>query len=183
MTLSRVIECHIVTSYLLAVVAFSHDLVWGWVVTLEVVSEVFWILMLLLVYEKLLQSSLFGRAVVGAAGLSLNTSSIMSWPVDVVTRLHERLLRQRFFRSSGVSGAAGLSFNTSSLGRWILLLVYMRGFSRRSLLCLCFLYHTMMEEYTVEQSDRMETLHGGEVSSTVGNAASAARASLVLPIL
>jgi callose synthase len=43
MALSRVIEWHIVTFYLLAVLAFSHDLVWGWVVTLEVASGVFWI--------------------------------------------------------------------------------------------------------------------------------------------
>lgn len=43
MALSRIVEWHIVTFYLLAVVAFSHDLVWGWVYTLEVASGVFWL--------------------------------------------------------------------------------------------------------------------------------------------
>jgi callose synthase len=43
MALSRIVEWHIVTFYLLSVLAFSHDLVWGWVYTLEVASGVFWI--------------------------------------------------------------------------------------------------------------------------------------------
>lgn len=43
MALSRIVEWHIVTFYLLAVLAFSHDLVWGWVYSLKVASGVFWI--------------------------------------------------------------------------------------------------------------------------------------------
>jgi len=43
MAMSRIVEWHIVTFYLLAVLAFSHDLVWGWVYTLEVASGVFWL--------------------------------------------------------------------------------------------------------------------------------------------
>eukprot|EP00804_Cyclotella_cryptica_P006003 CCRYP_000253-RC/>CCRYP_000253-RC protein AED:0.05 eAED:0.05 QI:240/1/1/1/1/1/9/998/2010 len=43
MALSRIVEWHIVTFYLLSVLAFSHDLVWGWVYTLEVASGVFWL--------------------------------------------------------------------------------------------------------------------------------------------
>lgn len=39
----RVLEWHIVTFYLLAVVAFSRELVWGVVYTIEVASGVFWI--------------------------------------------------------------------------------------------------------------------------------------------
>ena len=41
MAMSRIVEWHIVTFYLLAVVAFSRDLVWGWVYTLQVASGVF----------------------------------------------------------------------------------------------------------------------------------------------
>lgn len=36
MAMSRIVEWHIVTFYLLSVLAFSHDLVWGWVYTLKV---------------------------------------------------------------------------------------------------------------------------------------------------
>mmetsp|Transcript_9615 Transcript_9615/g.21673 ORF Transcript_9615/g.21673 Transcript_9615/m.21673 type:complete len:2178 (+) Transcript_9615:367-6900(+) len=43
MALSRIVEWHIVTFYLLSVLAFSHDLVWGWVYTLQVASGVFWL--------------------------------------------------------------------------------------------------------------------------------------------
>jgi len=43
MAMSRIVEWHIVTFYLLSVMAFSHDLVWGWVYTLEVASGVFWL--------------------------------------------------------------------------------------------------------------------------------------------
>eukprot|EP00562_Extubocellulus_spinifer_P006927 CAMPEP_0178517366 /NCGR_PEP_ID=MMETSP0696-20121128/25651_1 /TAXON_ID=265572 /ORGANISM="Extubocellulus spinifer, Strain CCMP396" /LENGTH=2108 /DNA_ID=CAMNT_0020147789 /DNA_START=313 /DNA_END=6639 /DNA_ORIENTATION=+ len=39
----RILEWHIVTFYLLAVVAFSRELVWGVVYTVEVASGVFWI--------------------------------------------------------------------------------------------------------------------------------------------
>ena len=55
MAMSRIIEWHIVTFYLLAVVAFSHDLVWGWVVTLEVASGVFWIFNALSIIWALLE--------------------------------------------------------------------------------------------------------------------------------
>jgi len=43
MALSRILEWHIITFYLLGVIAFSRDLVWGWVYTLQVASGVFWI--------------------------------------------------------------------------------------------------------------------------------------------
>jgi callose synthase len=39
----RILEWHLVTFYLLSVVAFSRELVWGWVYTLQVASGVFWI--------------------------------------------------------------------------------------------------------------------------------------------
>ena len=41
--LFRIVEWHIVTFYLLAVIAFSNELVWGWVYTIQVASGVFWI--------------------------------------------------------------------------------------------------------------------------------------------
>jgi callose synthase len=44
LALSRIIEWHIVTFYLLGVTAFSHELVWGWVYSLQVASAVFWLL-------------------------------------------------------------------------------------------------------------------------------------------
>ena len=43
LALNRIFEWHIVTFYLLAVVAFSRELVWGWVYSLQVASGVFWI--------------------------------------------------------------------------------------------------------------------------------------------
>ena len=43
LALSRIFEWHIVTFYLLAVVAFSRELVWGWVYSLQIASGVFWI--------------------------------------------------------------------------------------------------------------------------------------------
>lgn len=39
----RILEWHLITFYLLSVVAFSTELVWGWVYTLQVASGVFWI--------------------------------------------------------------------------------------------------------------------------------------------
>ncbi len=39
----RILEWHLVTFYLLSVIAFSRELVWGWVYTLQVASGVFWI--------------------------------------------------------------------------------------------------------------------------------------------
>ena len=39
----RILEWHLVSFYLLAVIAFSRELVWGWVYTLQVASGVFWI--------------------------------------------------------------------------------------------------------------------------------------------
>ena len=39
--MTRIIEWNVVTFYLLAVVAFSHHLVWGWVYSLQVGSGVF----------------------------------------------------------------------------------------------------------------------------------------------
>lgn len=43
LALNRILEWHIVTFYLLGVVAFSRELVWGWVFSLQVASAVFWI--------------------------------------------------------------------------------------------------------------------------------------------
>lgn len=43
MALNRIIEWHVVTFYLLSVIAFSRELVWGWVFSLQVASGVFWI--------------------------------------------------------------------------------------------------------------------------------------------
>lgn len=43
LALNRILEWHIVTFYLLAVIAFSRELVWGWVFSLQVGSGVFWI--------------------------------------------------------------------------------------------------------------------------------------------
>jgi callose synthase len=43
LALNRILEWHIVTFYLLAVTAFSRELVWGWVYSLQVASGVFWI--------------------------------------------------------------------------------------------------------------------------------------------
>lgn len=43
MALSRIIEWHIITFYLLGTVAFARELVWGWVYFLQVASAVFWL--------------------------------------------------------------------------------------------------------------------------------------------
>ena len=43
LALNRILEWHIVTFYLLGVIAFARDLVWGWVYSLQVASAVFWI--------------------------------------------------------------------------------------------------------------------------------------------
>lgn len=55
MALNRIIEWHIVTFYLLSVLAFSHDMVWGWVFTLQVASGVFWIFNSLAICWELLE--------------------------------------------------------------------------------------------------------------------------------
>ncbi|KAL7541715.1 hypothetical protein ACHAXR_012973, partial [Thalassiosira sp. AJA248-18] len=55
MAMSRIIEWHLVTFYLLSVLAFSHDLVWGWVYTLQVASGVFWLFNLLAITWGLLE--------------------------------------------------------------------------------------------------------------------------------
>lgn len=47
LALNRILEWHIVTFFLLAVVAFSRELVWGWVYSLQVASGIFWIFNLL----------------------------------------------------------------------------------------------------------------------------------------
>eukprot|EP00567_Pseudictyota_dubia_P000459 CAMPEP_0197467590 /NCGR_PEP_ID=MMETSP1175-20131217/65644_1 /TAXON_ID=1003142 /ORGANISM="Triceratium dubium, Strain CCMP147" /LENGTH=2205 /DNA_ID=CAMNT_0043003667 /DNA_START=287 /DNA_END=6905 /DNA_ORIENTATION=+ len=43
LALFRIIEWHIVTFYLLAVIAFARELIWGWVYSLHVASGVFWV--------------------------------------------------------------------------------------------------------------------------------------------
>jgi len=44
LALSRIVEWHIATFYLLVVTAFARELVWGWVYFLQVASGVFWVL-------------------------------------------------------------------------------------------------------------------------------------------
>uniref|UniRef100_A0A7S1ZKM7 1,3-beta-glucan synthase n=1 Tax=Ditylum brightwellii TaxID=49249 RepID=A0A7S1ZKM7_9STRA len=51
----RILEWHIVTFYLLAVIAFSRQLVWGWVFSLEVASGVFWVFNSLHLLRELLE--------------------------------------------------------------------------------------------------------------------------------
>lgn len=55
LALNRIIEWHIVTFYLLAVVAFSRELVWGWVYSLQVGSGCFWIFNALHLFWALLE--------------------------------------------------------------------------------------------------------------------------------
>jgi callose synthase len=43
LALNRLLEWHIVTFYLLGVIAFSRELIWGWVYSLQLASGVFWI--------------------------------------------------------------------------------------------------------------------------------------------
>jgi len=43
LALSRIVEWHIVTFYVLGVIAFARELVWGWVYSLQVASAVFWL--------------------------------------------------------------------------------------------------------------------------------------------
>ena len=42
LALSRIVEWHIVTFYVLGVIAFSRELVWGWVYSLQAASAAFW---------------------------------------------------------------------------------------------------------------------------------------------
>lgn len=44
MALNRIVEWHIVTFFILAVIAFSRSLVWGWVFTVQALSGAFWVL-------------------------------------------------------------------------------------------------------------------------------------------
>mmetsp|Transcript_21042 Transcript_21042/g.51779 ORF Transcript_21042/g.51779 Transcript_21042/m.51779 type:complete len:2128 (-) Transcript_21042:168-6551(-) len=55
LALSRIFEWHIVTFYLLAVVAFSRELVWGWVYSMQIASGVFWIFNVLHLFWALLE--------------------------------------------------------------------------------------------------------------------------------
>lgn len=55
LALNRILEWHIVTFYLLAVIAFARELVWGWVYSLQVASGVFWIFNLLRLFWALLE--------------------------------------------------------------------------------------------------------------------------------
>jgi len=55
LALSRIFEWHIVTFYLLAVVAFSRELVWGWVYSLQIASGVFWIFNVLHLFWAILE--------------------------------------------------------------------------------------------------------------------------------
>jgi len=55
MALNRIIEWHIVTFFLLSVVAFSRELVWGWVYSVQLASGVFWIFNFLFLVWQLLE--------------------------------------------------------------------------------------------------------------------------------
>ncbi|KAG7363584.1 1,3-beta-glucan synthase component-domain containing protein [Nitzschia inconspicua] len=55
LALNRILEWHIVTFYLLAVVAFARELVWGWVYSVQVASGVFWIFNFLFLFWQLLE--------------------------------------------------------------------------------------------------------------------------------
>jgi callose synthase len=55
LALNRILEWHIVTFYLLSVIAFSRELVWGWVYSVQVASGVFWIFNFLFLFWQLLE--------------------------------------------------------------------------------------------------------------------------------
>lgn len=55
LALNRILEWHIITFYLLAVVAFSRELVWGWVYSVQLASGVFWIFNFLFLTWQLLE--------------------------------------------------------------------------------------------------------------------------------
>lgn len=55
LALNRIIEWHIVTFYLLSVLAFSRELVWGWVYSVQLASGVFWIFNFLFLFWQLLE--------------------------------------------------------------------------------------------------------------------------------
>lgn len=55
LALNRILEWHIVTFYLLSVFAFSRELVWGWVYSVQLASVVFWIFNFLFLFWQLLE--------------------------------------------------------------------------------------------------------------------------------
>jgi len=55
LALSRIVEWHIATFFLLLVIAFARELVWGWVYFLQVASGVFWLLNSLHLFWGLLE--------------------------------------------------------------------------------------------------------------------------------
>uniref|UniRef100_A0A7S1UZ62 1,3-beta-glucan synthase n=2 Tax=Grammatophora oceanica TaxID=210454 RepID=A0A7S1UZ62_9STRA len=55
LALNRILEWHIVTFYLLSVIAFARELVWGWVYSLQISSGVFWIFNALHLFWNLLE--------------------------------------------------------------------------------------------------------------------------------
>ncbi|KAL3922916.1 MAG: hypothetical protein SGILL_001947 [Bacillariaceae sp.] len=55
LALNRILEWHIVTFFLLAVIAFARELVWGWVYAVQVASGVFWIFNFLFLFWQLLE--------------------------------------------------------------------------------------------------------------------------------
>eukprot|EP00537_Pseudo-nitzschia_pungens_P009567 CAMPEP_0172380904 /NCGR_PEP_ID=MMETSP1060-20121228/70676_1 /TAXON_ID=37318 /ORGANISM="Pseudo-nitzschia pungens, Strain cf. cingulata" /LENGTH=2133 /DNA_ID=CAMNT_0013108671 /DNA_START=189 /DNA_END=6590 /DNA_ORIENTATION=+ len=55
LALNRILEWHIVTFYLLSVVAFGRELVWGWVYSVQLASGVFWIFNFLFLFWQLLE--------------------------------------------------------------------------------------------------------------------------------
>ena len=55
LALNRILEWHIITFFLLSVIAFSRELVWGWVYSIQVGSGVFWIFNALHLFWALLE--------------------------------------------------------------------------------------------------------------------------------
>jgi len=55
LALNRILEWHFVTFYLLSVIAFSRELVWGWVYSVQLASGVFWIFNFLFLIWQLLE--------------------------------------------------------------------------------------------------------------------------------
>jgi callose synthase len=55
LAVNRILEWHIVTFYLLAVIAFARELVWSWVYSTQVASGVFWIFNALHLFWGLLE--------------------------------------------------------------------------------------------------------------------------------
>ncbi len=83
LALFRIFEWHVITFYLLSVLAFARELVWGWVYATQVASGVFWIFNFLQIIFSVLEVwavypgiQLTGTAVCGSI-FSLGTRSLI----------------------------------------------------------------------------------------------------------